>query len=91
MNWKILVTDWKIHQDVSVHVGKISSVFCSTGEFPSGFLKAIITGNLFVAFFTDCQGSRDSAHDVTVAERRDGADRSSRNKMTIYIYIYIYI
>jgi hypothetical protein len=32
----------------------IFSIYCSTGEFLIGFLKVIITTNLFLALFTDC-------------------------------------
>jgi len=42
------------------------------------FLKVIITANLFLASLTNCQTSRDSAQDVTQAEHRADANRSSR-------------
>ena len=63
--------------------GNIFRTCCSAGEFFFlDFLNSIITANLFLAAFTDCYTSRDSASDVTLEECRAGAYRSSRRKMT---------
>jgi hypothetical protein len=39
-----------------------------------------LSGSFFLASFTDHLTSRDSVYDVTLAERREGACRSSRGK-----------
>jgi hypothetical protein len=48
------------------------------------FLKVIITASFFLSPFIDCQTSRDSAYDVTLAECGARPRRSSRKKMTLY-------
>jgi len=58
----------------------IFSIYCSTGELLLDFLNVITPANLLLAFFTDRWTSRDSACDVTLAERPAGAYWSSRRK-----------